>query len=54
MLTEMPQQAGGNAGKPERHFKAPTHTRCRRTSMHTGVDNRLPRAWLDRIIHIDR
>ena len=33
-----------HAGK--RHFRAPTCTRCRRTSMRTGVDNRLALVFL--------
>ena len=33
-----------HAGK--RPFRAPMHTRCRRTSMPTGVDNRLAQGWL--------
>jgi hypothetical protein len=29
-----------------RPFRAPMHTRCRRTSMPTGVDNRLAQGWI--------
>ena len=35
-----------HAGK--RQFRVPTRMRCRRTSMHTGVDNRAP----DPVVHV--
>ena len=30
----------------KRHFRAPTRTRCRRTSMQTGADKRFAHGWI--------